>query len=126
MTDRPKRALITGITGQDGSYLAELLLEKGLGNNLGVLLYELPAITVCLTFGTYSVVVVLVVGGKFNDGIDVDEIVDEIFRKWSHTIHTNKLDKALKEKLIVIPTANLFAEAIRCIHNEESVSRLIS
>src|SRR6478752_6235635 len=33
-TDRPyvtmtKRALITGITGQDGSYLAELLLEKG-------------------------------------------------------------------------------------------------
>ncbi len=28
MTDR-KRALITGITGQDGSYLSELLLEKG-------------------------------------------------------------------------------------------------
>jgi GDPmannose 4,6-dehydratase len=25
----PKRALITGVTGQDGSYLAELLLEKG-------------------------------------------------------------------------------------------------
>ena len=24
-----KRALITGITGQDGSYLAELLLAKG-------------------------------------------------------------------------------------------------
>ncbi len=24
-----KRALITGITGQDGSYLPELLLEKG-------------------------------------------------------------------------------------------------
>src|SRR5579871_3881149 len=24
-----KRALITGITGQDGSYLADLLLEKG-------------------------------------------------------------------------------------------------
>ena len=28
MTDRP-RALITGVTGQDGSYLAELLLSKG-------------------------------------------------------------------------------------------------
>ena len=26
---RPKVALITGITGQDGSYLAEMLLEKG-------------------------------------------------------------------------------------------------
>ena len=24
-----KRALITGITGQDGAYLAKLLLEKG-------------------------------------------------------------------------------------------------
>ena len=28
-TPSPKTALITGITGQDGSYLAELLLEKG-------------------------------------------------------------------------------------------------
>ena len=28
MTEK-KRALITGVTGQDGSYLAELLLEKG-------------------------------------------------------------------------------------------------
>ncbi len=28
-TQGPKRALITGITGQDGSYLAELLLAKG-------------------------------------------------------------------------------------------------
>jgi GDPmannose 4,6-dehydratase len=26
---RPKRAFITGVTGQDGSYLAELLLGKG-------------------------------------------------------------------------------------------------
>lgn len=25
----PKKALITGITGQDGSYLAELLISKG-------------------------------------------------------------------------------------------------
>jgi len=29
MQDSPKVALITGITGQDGSYLAEFLLEKG-------------------------------------------------------------------------------------------------
>ena len=27
MSESPKRALTTGITGQDGSYLAELLLE---------------------------------------------------------------------------------------------------
>ena len=29
MTKSNKVALITGVTGQDGSYLAELLLEKG-------------------------------------------------------------------------------------------------
>ena len=29
MTINPKKAIITGITGQDGSYLAELLLSKG-------------------------------------------------------------------------------------------------
>mgnify|MGYP006060115863 CR=1 FL=1 len=29
MSHKKKTALITGITGQDGSYLAELLLEKG-------------------------------------------------------------------------------------------------
>jgi len=28
-SDRPRRALITGVTGQDGSYLAELLLDLG-------------------------------------------------------------------------------------------------
>lgn len=42
------------------------------------------------------------------------------------TIQTNKLDAKLKSQLIVIPTSELFAEAIRCIHNEESISRLIS
>ena len=29
MTQHPKVALITGITGQDGAYLAEFLLNKG-------------------------------------------------------------------------------------------------
>lgn len=42
------------------------------------------------------------------------------------TIQTNKLDPKLAAQLVVIPTAGLFAEAIRCIHNEESVSRLIA
>ena len=28
-TKKPKRALVTGVTGQDGSYLADLLLKKG-------------------------------------------------------------------------------------------------
>ena len=29
MTTPPKVALITGVTGQDGAYLSELLLDKG-------------------------------------------------------------------------------------------------
>lgn len=29
MSTTPKVALVTGVTGQDGAYLAELLLEKG-------------------------------------------------------------------------------------------------
>ena len=29
MTTNSKVALITGVTGQDGSYLAEFLIEKG-------------------------------------------------------------------------------------------------
>jgi len=29
MSDERKVALVTGITGQDGSYLAEFLLQKG-------------------------------------------------------------------------------------------------
>lgn len=42
-----KRALITGITGQDGSYLAELLLEKG---------YEVHGLIRCAsTFNTHRI-----------------------------------------------------------------------
>lgn len=38
MSDEDRRvALITGITGQDGSYLAELLLEKGYTVSTGLL-----------------------------------------------------------------------------------------
>ncbi len=40
----PKRALITGITGQDGSYLAELLLEQG---------YEVSGLTRRLSSANY-------------------------------------------------------------------------
>jgi ribose-phosphate pyrophosphokinase len=42
------------------------------------------------------------------------------------TVHTNNLDAKLKENLIVVPTVGLFSEAIRCIHNEESISKLLN
>lgn len=32
MNERMKKAIITGITGQDGAYLAEFLLNKGYGS----------------------------------------------------------------------------------------------
>jgi GDP-L-fucose synthase len=37
----PRKALITGVTGQDGAYLAELLLEKG---------YEVHGIKLCRAY----------------------------------------------------------------------------
>ena len=40
----PKVALITGITGQDGSYLTELLLEKGYIVSLSFVLAARPPI----------------------------------------------------------------------------------
>ena len=45
MKKKEKKALITGITGQDGSYLAELLLSKGyevhIKRDLALILKEL-------------------------------------------------------------------------------------
>lgn len=41
------------------------------------------------------------------------------------TVHKNKLNVENNENLITIETYSLFAEAIRCIHNEESISKLI-
>ncbi len=40
-----KKALITGITGQDGSYLAELLLEKGTPTEFGQVHGDSPVVT---------------------------------------------------------------------------------
>lgn len=42
------------------------------------------------------------------------------------TIHTNKLLPEIREKIIILSTAPLIGEAIRCIHAEESVSKLLS
>ena len=50
-----KTALITGVTGQDGSYLAELLLEKGYVVH-GVIVNELPYVIVELLIVTLEVV----------------------------------------------------------------------
>lgn len=66
----------------------------------------------------------LFVGPKANSQIselmnrDIKVIVTD-------TIHKNRLDNNLQQKMIVISTVNLFGEAIRCIHNEESISKLL-
>ena len=46
-----KKALITGITGQDGSYLAELLIEKGYevhGIKRRSSLFNTKELTICI------------------------------------------------------------------------------
>lgn len=51
MATKPKVALVTGITGQDGSYLAELLLDKGyIVHGIWVLLVRGKGGRVCLSF----------------------------------------------------------------------------
>jgi len=55
-----KKALITGITGQDGSYLAELLLKKEVGP--------------CLCHGDASDVNIIV--DKTDKGYNVKGIID--------------------------------------------------
>jgi ribose-phosphate pyrophosphokinase len=41
------------------------------------------------------------------------------------SVRPKSLSPEVQKQLIVISTANLFGEAIRCIHNEESLSRLL-
>lgn len=41
------------------------------------------------------------------------------------TTAPRRLSEDLKKQLVVIPTTKLIAEAIRCIHNEESISKLL-
>ena len=51
----PKKALTVGITGQDGSYLAEFLLEKGQSIDLAFVITPGPVTLVVLTLGLIPV-----------------------------------------------------------------------
>lgn len=50
-----KVALVTGITGQDGSYLAELLLEKGyeVSNHSSSSIYKLHKLKIQSSYDIY-------------------------------------------------------------------------
>ena len=75
-----KKALITGITGQDGSYLAELLLEKG---------YEVHGVVRrCSVFNTERINHIIddlinhhgdVTDGSFITGLVLKEEFDEVY-----------------------------------------------
>jgi GDPmannose 4,6-dehydratase len=69
-----KKALIFGITGQDGSYLAELLLEKG---------YEVTGVTRRVSVNTLSRIEHIlpklnIVEGDVTDGFNVSKIIEEV------------------------------------------------
>ncbi|VVB52941.1 GDP-mannose 4,6-dehydratase [uncultured archaeon] len=68
-----KRALITGITGQDGSYLAELLLEKG-----------------------YEVWGAMRRSSSFNTG-RIDHIFDDLHLVYADLMDSNSLIRAVEE-----------------------------
>lgn len=69
-----KKALIFGITGQDGSYLAELLLEKG---------YDVTGVTRRVSVNTLSRIEHIlpqlnIVEGDVTDGFNVSKIIEEV------------------------------------------------
>src|ERR1044071_10266451 len=77
-----KRALITGITGQDGSYLAELLLDKGyevfglVRRSSSVSRSRIDHLT--RTPDTESAKHLHLLYGDMNDGISLNRIVREV------------------------------------------------
>ena len=94
-----KRALITGITGQDGSYLAELLLSKGYEVYGMVRRHSIP------TMSRIKDIVddITIIYGDMSDSMSLDSAVDtskphEIYNlaaqsfvglSWSQPIHTS-------------------------------------
>ena len=68
-----KKAIIFGITGQDGSYLAELLLDKG---------YEVVGVTRRVSVNTLSRIEhilpqLTIVEGDITDGFNINKIINE-------------------------------------------------
>ena len=68
-----KKALIFGITGQDGSYLAELLLDKG---------YEVTGVTRRVSVNTLSRIEhilpkIKIVEGDITDGFSVSKVIED-------------------------------------------------
>lgn len=68
------KALIFGITGQDGSYLAELLLDKG---------YEVTGVTRRVSVSTTSRIEhilpkIKIVEGDITDGFNVSKVIEEV------------------------------------------------
>jgi GDPmannose 4,6-dehydratase len=84
-----KRALITGITGQDGSYLTEFLLEKGYevhgiirrssSFNTGRLehLYEDPHVRKRRTFNQLQLIIILIL--QLTNGISFTHFLQTLF-----------------------------------------------
>ena len=69
-----KKAIIFGITGQDGSYLAELLLEKG---------YYVVGVTRRVSVNTLSRIEhilpkIKIIEGDITDGFNVSKIIDDV------------------------------------------------
>jgi GDPmannose 4,6-dehydratase len=108
------RALITGITGQDGSYLAELLLGKG---------YEVSGLIRSTSLGTYERIehilgdVQIVEGDMLDEGSLVRAIKkvqpDEVYNLASHSfVHNSFGQPVLTTDVTALGVARLL-EAIR-------------
>lgn len=94
-----KVALITGITGQDGSYLAELLLEKGYTVSQSKSIEENEKI--CLVFVRFRFVIVFVYIVLSDNGTKIESACTSVITQRSimYTKTIKPLSKATDEEM---------------------------
>lgn len=118
-----KRALITGITGQDGSYLAELLLEKGYEVH-GVIQYEESNDKLWRIQNILDKIILH--SGKIDERESIEKIISEINPDEIYHLASQHEVKNTRENYESILRTNLNSlyYILSCIKNNTQKTRL--
>ena len=88
-----KRAIITGVTGQDGSYLAELLLEKGYDVFGVVRRTSQPVQNRRLINHIFDNPNFQIVSGNLSDQVSIDQCVKKVRPDEFYNLGAQSLDR---------------------------------
>jgi len=109
-----KKALITGVAGQDGTYLAEFLLQKG---------YQVHGVVACLENSDYlrhrqflQGVILHILDVTHSDGVQelvANQQFDEIYNLASQSSPSRSFDQPLQTFTVNTDSVIYFLEAIR-------------